>query len=102
MGITIVLQDKNSNHIEVAHDEKNLLRKLLPSFDDTSYQCLRFIDLYGDTIFNRLQMKTVLSELERISSCATSVEEEDLLGRIENLAKQCKNKPHLYLKFYGD
>jgi hypothetical protein len=44
----------------------NFLHRLLPPHDDDTYYCLRYVDWYGDTVFNRLQIETVLQELERI------------------------------------
>ena len=35
-----------------------------PSHSDIRFSALRFIDPYGDTIFNRVQMPSVLADLE--------------------------------------
>lgn len=102
MGLTIILETENGEAIEQVGDPTNLLHLLLPTPDDASFTCLRFIDLYGDTVFNRLQMGTFLAEWKRIVNLARTSEEKELLNRIENLARRCQNEPHLYLKFYGD
>ncbi len=102
MGLTVALQNEDGNPIDMVFDPKNHLHRLLPSHDDESYQCLRFIDWYGETVFNRLQIPTLLAEWERIAVKAKSNEERELMRRIEKLARDTQLEPHLYLKFIGD
>ncbi len=102
MGLDVILEWEDGERIEDVGDPHNLLHRLLPPHDDDSYQCLRFIDWYGDTVFNRLQMTPFLAEWERLYSAAQSEEEKELLRSIETLARRCQSEPHLYLKFYGD
>jgi hypothetical protein len=100
MGLTIRLETERAEKIEEMYDFKNLLHHLLPSHDDSSFQCLRFIDWYGDTTFNTLQMDTFLIELERITQNAKTSDEKILLSQIKTLAE--KVSTHTYLKFIGD
>jgi len=102
MGLTITVETEEGERIEQIADPLNHLHRLLPSHDDQTYQCLRCIDWYGDTVFNRLQMETFLTELDRVRRAARSPAEIELLAQIEKLARRCKAEPHLYLKFYGD
>ena len=101
MGLTIALQDESGNRIKEVYDPTNILHKLLPSYDDRTYQCLRFIDWYGDTVFNYLQMESFLTEWNRIREAEKSHEERELLSQIEDLARRVQNE-RLYLKFIGD
>lgn len=103
MGLSVRLEDENGELVmEEVHDLQNLLHRLLPATDDASYQCLRFIDWYGDTVFNRLQMPTFLVEMSRIRCSTRRVEEGELMDSISGLAERCHQGMHLYLKFYGD
>ncbi len=102
MGIDIALQTETGEILEQVFDSASVLERVLPSYDDVSFCCLRFIDPYGDTVFNQLQMELFLSELRRIREAAQSEEQRVFLDRIESLANQCKAGQHLYLKFYGD
>lgn len=102
MPISVALTDENGEELERVDDDGNLLHRLLPSHDDQSYQMLRFIDWYGDTIFNQLQIQPFLDEWARLEAAATTPEQKQLLSRIKGLAQQCLREPHLYLKFYGD
>ena len=96
------LETERCEQLETVIDFTGVLDHLLPSFYDTSYQCLRFIDPYGHTVFNRLQMEVFLAEWERITDLAQTPDEMEILSRIEKLARRCQKEPHFYLKFYGD
>jgi hypothetical protein len=102
MGLDIFLQDEEGEILEEVGDPHNLLHELLPSYNEYSYQFLRFIDWYGDTVFNRMQIEVFLAEWQRLYSKAQTEEERELLARIEELARACREEPHLYLKFQGD
>jgi len=104
MGLSIKLQGEL--HREVAAtvtDPHNLLHSLLPDPSDLTFRCLGFVDWYGDTMFNRLQMPPFLSELGRIRSLASTSEQYLLLDVIKDLAERCRDADgELYLWFYGD
>lgn len=102
MPISVVLTDEEGEELERVDDVGNFLHRLLPSSDDLSYHYLRFIDWYGDTVFNQLQMEPFLDEWEKLDRVATSPEERQFLARISDLARHCQREQHLYLKFYGD
>ena len=63
--------------------------------------CLRFIDLYGDTTFNRLQLPVLASELTDAAAGASN----SLRERVQALVafiKAAGKEPHHYIKFIGD
>jgi len=102
MGLSVILQDEHGKPLEAAiSDPTNTLHRLLPSHDDHTSNCIRFIDWYGDTVFNYLQMEIFLAEWQKLYSAIKSENEKELLTKIEKLAKQCRAK-RFYLKFYGD
>ncbi len=103
MGLEIQLQDEFGGRIESITDPKNLLPEMLPSDELCSaYPMLAGIDLYGDTVFNRLQIPRFLSELADIASKAQTEEDRKLVFQIEKLARRCAANVHMYLKFIGD
>lgn len=102
VGFDMRLENEKGDRIDEVGDPRNLLGRLLPSPKDESFACLRFVDPYGDTVFNRIQIETFIRELERIRIKATTKEEQALLDRLRALAERCQSEPHLYLKFYGD
>jgi len=102
VGLAIVLQDERGTRIDGVEDPRNILHRLLPSADDPKSRCLRYVDWYGDTVFNRWQIVDVLDELRLLVEKAQGDDEKSLLDRIIDLAERCKHEPHLYVKFCGD
>jgi hypothetical protein len=64
---------------------------------------LRYVDPYGDTVFNGIQAADLVGEIERL---ATSDNVTDLerrgLDRLRVMAERCRDAVHLYIWFIGD
>jgi hypothetical protein len=69
---------------------------------DESYVFLSGLDEYGDTIFNSLQMRAVIPELERLLTETRSDLERRTVQGVLDLAHRCANEVHMYLVFLGD
>jgi len=102
MGLSVVLESERGESLDRFDDEKNLFHNFLPNPEDTTYQLIRFVDWYGDTVFNRLQMDALLVDLKKLATAVKTEEEMELLRRVIHFAHRIKEEPHLYLKFYGD
>lgn len=63
-----------------------------------NFKLLRYLDAYGDTVFNRLQMDDLIQDLRDLRK----IESNPLVDEILLLAELCKKKVHTYLVFYGD
>lgn len=59
-----------------------------PEFE--TFHCLRFIDQWGDTVFNQLQMGRFLQELDRMEPESTP-EQRRLLAEVRRLAERCRD-----------
>jgi hypothetical protein len=70
MGIDVRLEPKGRNTCE-APDPKGLLNWLLSVSDLDGTACLRFIDDYGETVFNRLQLPVLRDELIQLRPLIT-------------------------------
>ena len=97
-----MLEGERGKKLAEVTDEKNVLHRLLSGTDGSPGVCLPFIDWYGDTIFNRLQMKAFRAEWTALRKRTASKAESDLLAAVDELAGRCEQEPHLYLRFYGD
>lgn len=102
MGLSVVLETESGEELERVDDPRNILHLLLPGADNGSSSLLRFIDWYGDTVFNRLQIEFFLTEWEVLEQRVHDPEEKAFLGRIKEMARRVQKESHLYLKFYGD
>ncbi len=69
---------------------------------DPSFNLLCYIDPYGDTVFNGLQMDAFLIEWERLRAAVQTPEQMEAWAGIRDLAMKCKEEVHLYLRFIGD
>lgn len=97
-----MVADENGEEIHGPDSPIVLPFRLLPSADDGSFLYLRYIDRWGDTVFNRLQIEPFLTEWARLEAATTDPTDMEILAGIRKLARQCQREPHLYLKFLGD
>jgi hypothetical protein len=74
MGISVRIEDENGHASAELLDPRAYLNALLdlPLFDGPA--CVRFIDPYGKTIFNQLQLPILIAELEAARSNVTDAE----------------------------
>jgi len=100
--MTFRLQGEDGVKIDEVHDPQGLIVSYSPLLSDQSFQCLRFIDPYGNTYFNELQIEAFLAEWDRIFDKVQEDEAKRLSLEIRSLAQRCKQEPHLYLRFLGD
>ncbi len=82
-------------------DPEMLLPRLLRGFDVSGTICLRFIDPYGDTVFNSRQVTVLLGELTGLRPQLDD-KTRQFVDSIIELGKAVEAEPHLYLKFEGD
>jgi hypothetical protein len=97
--LRVVLQNEAGCQIGDAVD---IVAHIFPRLDDERFVCLRFIDPYGDTLFNALQAKIVDDESSILKTGIQGHQERAAVERIQSLAKMCQSEPHLYLQFIGD
>lgn len=64
--------------------------------------CVRFIDAFGDTVFNQAQIPFLLKELEQAEALQTNAEVKAHLHKVCRLVAQAQDKTHMYIKFIGD
>ncbi|MFZ1081886.1 MAG: hypothetical protein WAO19_08170 [Candidatus Kryptoniota bacterium] len=101
MGINCYLEDERGKKLDGILDEKMILPKLIPYFDP-AFPLIRYIDLYGNTVFNQVQLPEVISELRKLSENIQIDEHRQFLDRIIEFISDAQNRVHLYIKFYGD
>ena len=104
MGIDVRTETENGEKIAEWGDPQNRTKALFPSFSDSSFYCLRFVDRFGDAIFNQAQIpflaraSEIRRQLERIEDRATRNHAEAIL----RLVKSVKGKAHVFVRFIGD
>ncbi len=101
MGIKVALQTIHGKEFGLVTNTGGLLDRVLP-IEDPRFPMMRYIDPYGNTIFNGVQMYPLLEELDRLIEETSSPDGKRLLAQIRELAIQCRDHPHQFLRFIGD
>jgi hypothetical protein len=103
MPIKVALQTIDNRKLEqiVPNALETVINDWLP-FGDPEYPMLRHIDEYGDTVFNRLQMREFLEEWDRLTQTLTNSDQRRIALGIRQLAEKCQREPQTYLRFIGD
>jgi hypothetical protein len=105
MPLTIALENERGEKRAVVFDDQGLLVTLILKTARKDSACIRlldFVDPYGDTVFNALQMRQLNIELNELLPFAETPEAQDLLSSIQALVRQGQEGVHLYLKLIGD
>jgi hypothetical protein len=102
MGIEARVESEDGRVEAELLDPGNLTAKLTAPFTGSDSPCLRFIDPYGDTTFNQLQLPVLIGELERAIEVATDPRVKSHGEALLELARKASSEVHTYLKFYGD
>jgi hypothetical protein len=96
MSIVAGLQDERGRPLEM--EDAVIEFPLLTH--NYNFKVLLYIDPYGDTYFNCLQMDDFIKEW-------MAIEPKESLhwqywNHVHQMATRCRATPHLYLKFIGD
>ena len=97
MGLTITLEDENGGAIYTL--PKELDYEEFENLELNKFLLLKYVDFYGDTTFNTLQIDDLITDLERLKSIAGN--QTELIQQIIDLAEKSKARVHTYIKFYG-
>ena len=100
MGLDAVLEDDFGEELDSLTDENGRLGAAWPS-GDPAYPVLRFVDVDGTTVLNRLQLAAALPEFEAFARSAPP-DLKAAAGLLLKFARRAAAEPHLYLRFFGD
>ena len=101
MGVNCFLEDEDGNTLDQFLDPKRILPKLI-RLSQEGYWFIKYIDPYGDTVFNQLQLPPLINELKLLELTITVKEHLEFLRQLINFINNSQNKIHCYIKFYGD
>jgi hypothetical protein len=98
MGWTIILEDENGQAIRTLPKQFNYDE--LDNLDFNSFVFLKYINFYGDTTFNTLQLEDLQNDFEKLNVILTT--QKDIIEQILDMIKESQDEVHTYVKFYGD
>lgn len=90
MGIDLQWEDEKGGRLDEVRDARGYLGLALSLSDLDGTACLRFIDPYGNTVFNQSQIPILIAELE---SLRPSITEEDIEALFKDQARWFTNLP---------
>jgi hypothetical protein len=103
MGIDVAWVNEKHEHKQDVFDPQQCLTKLATSaWPGSQTVCLRFIDAWGDTVFNQAQITVLLEELRLAERTQSESEIKAHLGKVVRLVERALDQTHTYIKFIGD
>src|SRR5205085_4551480 len=108
MGISAVLRDEAGKQVRDLVDPGEGTFDAAGDFDgvlpqrDSDFALLKYVDPYGDTVFNATQMPDLLGDIARLRGDELRPVEERGLARLHVIAERCRDGVHLYVWFSGD
>ncbi len=102
MGIDVRVETESGEVQDEVLDDRNLTEKLLPDREDASSPCLRFVDPFGDTVFNQIQIPLVVKELETRLRAASRPEVKSHCEAILKAVTATVGEDHTYVRFSGE
>jgi hypothetical protein len=102
MGIDVRVETESGEVQDEVLDDENLTEKLLPDREDATSPCLRFVDPFGDTLFNQIQIPLVVTELEKRLRGSSKPEVKEHCTAILKLVTATVGEEHTYVRFSGD
>ncbi len=100
--IRIVLEDEHGTPLEEVEGDTVALGSVLAAAPVEGTSCLRFLDPYGDAVFNQLQAPVLRRELEAIRATPEARPVSSVIDEVLALVTKCEARPHTYLRFFGD
>jgi len=100
VGINVEWRDESGKVIEQISDSNSLLYQALAAAQLEATQFLRFIDFYGDTTFNQLQLSGLLAEFSALAKSCAGERARHLLSITLLLVHA--SSTHTYVTFVGD
>jgi hypothetical protein len=102
MGIDVRVETESGEVQDEVLDDQNLTEKLLPDRDDGTSPCLRFVDSFGDTLFNQIQIPLVIAELEKRMRGSAKPEVKAHCEAILKALRAAAGEEHTYVRFSGE
>jgi hypothetical protein len=102
VGINVRVESERGELLAQVLDPYGLTACLLVREGDLQSVCLRFVDPYGDAVFNQLQLPSLADELRRQRDAADDLAVREHADAILHLVESAVDKGHTYIRFVGD
>jgi hypothetical protein len=103
MGVDVAWVNERHEAKQEVFDPRQCLTILATSaWPGSATVCLRFIDAFGDTVFNQAQIPLLLSELREAERQQSDPEIKSHLGKVSRLVERAVGQTHTFIIFIGD
>jgi hypothetical protein len=106
MPLFVKVEDFDGEVIASYNDDKESLNSVIGFcyLNPTEIFVFKYVDLFDDTVFNSLQVKDLLLDLDWLRAKQKLFDTETMisLDRIADFCNLVLKEPHRYLIFYGD
>jgi hypothetical protein len=102
MPISIARVDENHEVLERLADTSDWLLRTIGKSEARKLCLLQYVDPYGDTVFNRMQLEDLNRDLNVLLSQLLSEEARRVIVGVQEMSDRCRDEVHTYLKFIGD
>jgi len=100
MPIRIRLVRESGDPVRSVTDKDGLVDRATAELP--SARLLRYVDPYGDTYFNKLQMADLLADWQDTHPLIETASDEECWSGVEAIIRECQSRTHLYVRFVGD
>lgn len=104
MGVEVAWVTEGREQKQLVGDSYGTISRLAtsrwPKLVETG--CLRFIDAFGDTVFNQAQLPVLCAEIKTELDFQNSQRDREHLEKIIKLIEVAMGNVHTYIIFIGD
>jgi hypothetical protein len=102
MGIDVRWETETGGELEVVWDEQDILSSLVDSgTGDAGATCLRFLDAWGEALFNQNQLPVLAVELAELETHLENQDEAAHVAKVLGLVQRANGEQHTYVRFSG-
>jgi hypothetical protein len=101
VGVNVFWRDEQGTDLGQVLDPQMSFSSYVQSTGRSETNCLRFIDPYGNTVFNQSQIPVLIRELEsRMATADPGMQQQ--ISSVIRLLKKAERQIHTYAWFIGD
>ena len=102
MPLSIRWEDEEGEVLEELLPDRGASLNAVVAAAPSDSLCLRFIDPYGDTVFNRVQLPDLIRELEGARRYLPDGAAPTHIDSVLALVRKAEDEVHTYVRFLGD
>jgi hypothetical protein len=104
MGVEVAWVTERQEHLQMVVDSHGTISLLANSRWPTlrGTVCLRFVDAYGDAVFNQAQLPVLIDELQDEVPFLQAENDRTHIEKVIELVRGAIGSTHTYIAFLGD